>query len=84
MTIHDLKTWPGPFQAVRDRVKRFEWRKNDRDYQEGDVLSMREWDPTTERYTGRVEEHRVTYVLTEGFGVPEGFCVMSIEPLAAF
>lgn len=84
MTIHDLKTWPGPFQAVRDGSKRFEWRKNDRNYQVGDVLSMREWDPETGRYTGRVEEHRVTYMLTEGFGIPEGYCVMSIHSLRPF
>jgi hypothetical protein len=80
MTTHDLKTWPGPFQAVRDRVKRFEFRSNDRDYQEGDTLRLREWDPATARYTGRVEEHIVTYALGEGFGIPEGYCVMSIEP----
>jgi hypothetical protein len=84
MRIHDLKCWPEPFQAIRDRSKRFEFRKNDRDYQEGDVLRLREWDPFTESFTGRDELHEVTYLLTEGFGIPDGFCVMSIYPVDAF
>jgi hypothetical protein len=82
--IHDLKTWPKPFQAVRDRAKRFEFRKNDRNYQVDDVLCLLEWDPLTERFTGRVEKHEVTYIIAEGFGIPDGYCVMSIYPLEAF
>jgi hypothetical protein len=81
MATHELKTWPGPFQAVRDRVKRFEWRLNDRDFAVGDTLVLREWDQRARRYTGEAEAHRVTYILTEGFGIPDGYCVMSIEPL---
>ena len=42
---HDLKTWPRPFQAVKLYAKRFEYRKNDRDYQKGDTLLLREFEP---------------------------------------
>ncbi len=42
---HPLKTWPGPFQAVWDGVKLFEYRVNDRDFKVGDMLALMEYDP---------------------------------------
>ncbi|HRN53352.1 MAG TPA: DUF3850 domain-containing protein, partial [Gemmatimonadaceae bacterium] len=72
----------GPFKALLDRVKRFEFRRDDRGYKVGDVLHLAEFDPAKEGgdYTGRVVLRRVTYKLPGGtFGVPEGFCVLSIE-----
>ena len=62
MTTHDLKIWPQYFDAVSDGKKRAELRKNDRDYQEGDVLNLREFDPKTDRYTGRCVTAVVTHV----------------------
>jgi len=60
--LHDLKIWPEFFDAVCDGRKRAELRKNDRDYQDGDILNLREWDPRAERYTGRGITVRVTHV----------------------
>jgi hypothetical protein len=74
---HELKTWTAPFQAMLDGVKRFEFRKNDRDYRVGNVLRLREWNPDT-GYTGRELRAKVTWMLTSGFGLPDGYCVMSI------
>ena len=81
---HELKTWPAFFAAIRDGDKTFEVRRNDRGFQTGDVLVLREWDPNRSygsgAYTGNDEWRTVTYVLTgEEFGIKDGFCVMGLS-----
>jgi len=84
MKIHTLKTWPEPFRAVVDGRKTWEFRKNDRDFREGDIVRLGEWDPTTEEYTCRSSSHQVGYILTSGFGLPEGYCIFSLEKIKAY
>jgi hypothetical protein len=43
---HELKIWPQYFCRVEDGSKTFEVRKNDRGFQPGDVVVLREYDPT--------------------------------------
>jgi hypothetical protein len=45
VTTHDLKCWPEFFCPVRDRLKTFEVRYNDRDYKVNDRLYLREFMP---------------------------------------
>ena len=78
-TVHELKTWPEPFAAVVRDDKRFEYRRNDRDFQVGHLLHLRQWNPETEEYTGHEAVRYVSYVLTEGFGLPEGMCILSLQ-----
>lgn len=76
---HRLKTWPSPFTDTRSGVKSFEFRKNDRDFEIGDRLILEEWDPKVEKFTGEVLERDVIHILYgPDFGIPQGFCVMSI------
>ena len=80
--IHDLKCHPEPFQAIIDGVKLWEFRKDDRDprYAVGDVLLLREWEPATKAYTARCTMARVVYLLRgPEYGIPEGYCVMSMR-----
>jgi len=42
---HELKTWPKPFQQVVNKGKRFEIRRNDRNFQVGDILVLKEFVP---------------------------------------
>lgn len=42
---HDLKIWPQYFQRVSNGSKTFEIRENDRGFQQGDTVTLREWDP---------------------------------------
>lgn len=78
--IHELKTHPKPFQALIDGVKPYEVRKDDRGFQRGDVLCLREWDPDKEAYTGRVCWRVVTYVTAGGeWGLPVDLCVLGLD-----
>lgn len=45
MKEHELKIWPEQFEAVKSGIKRFEFQKNDRDFQVGDLLRLRKFYP---------------------------------------
>ncbi len=50
--VHDIKVVPPYFDALVDHSKRFEVRKNDRGYQAGDSLILREFDASKCAYGG--------------------------------
>lgn len=78
--VHELKTWPGSFQAVAAGVKRVELRANDRGFRVGDLLRLEEYDPDTATYTGMGCVRRVTHVLPGGmFGLAAGHVALSLE-----
>jgi len=81
VTVHDLKSWPVHFVALRTRRKTFEVRKNDRDYKLHDRLVLREWNPSTATYTGRVLERRVTYICDLAVVGIDGFVAMGVRPV---
>lgn len=56
-------------------------RKNDRGFDVGHILHLREYDPVTSEYSGRTLDVEVTYIVNgPAFGIEEGHCVMSIRP----
>ena len=77
---HEYKVWPEFFQAVLDGTKTFEWRKDDRTPRPevGDFFVGREWEPVAAAYTGRVYRRTITHVFRDGFGLPYGYCVLSL------
>jgi hypothetical protein len=84
MATHELKSWPGQFQAMWTGLKRTEFRRDERGYQLGDQLELREWDPTRQEYTGFRLTARVTHLVRgPELEVPAGFVVLSIEVLGA-
>lgn len=74
MIVHQLKTWPEYFRPLWDGEKTFEIRFDDRGFQRGDVVDLREWDrfgvcdcpkfhgPDCARYTGRRIVAEIGYV----------------------
>lgn len=79
---HELKTWSEYFIAILSGEKKFEVRKNDRDYKVGDLLMLREYNNKTNTYSGAILQVKVKYILDGGeFGIEEGYCVMSIEKM---
>lgn len=55
---HELKIWPQYFERVKDGTKTFEVRVNDRGFQSGDEVSLREYVHEDQRYT---EDSRIGY-----------------------
>ena len=53
ITVHDLKIEPEFFDRVLLRKKRFEVRKDDRNFKEGDILMLNEYERATKSYSGR-------------------------------
>lgn len=76
----EKKILPEYFKAVHHREKTFELRKDDSDYQVGDMLKLREWDG--EKYTGNVTFKQITYILRDcpEYGLMPGYCILAIQP----
>jgi hypothetical protein len=80
MKHHNLKTWPKHFDAVARGEKTFEARKNDRDFQVGDTLTLQRFNPKTQEFTGAEIDARVSHILHGGaFGIETGHCILSIH-----
>lgn len=95
MTTHELKSWPEQFEAISNETKRFELRFNDRGFEVGDILYLREWQPAENglvarndagSYTGRELKCTVEYILDDriaigrpSYGLKAGWVAMSIR-----
>ena len=77
MTQHELKILPEYFVAVRDGIKKFEVRKDDRPFEVGDILCLHEIN--CGMLTGRTIKAEVTYVLRHPDYCKEGYCILSIK-----
>lgn len=84
---HELKIWPQYYCRVVDGSKTFEVRNNDRGFQPGDVVVLKEWDPEpinpTDRapkgFTGAPDlEFRIGYM----YPLSSSQVVFSLLPIA--
>ena len=85
---HTIKIAQPYFDAVQEGKKTFEIRFDDRGYQAGDTLTMREWDVTKRElrnpgaeYTGREITRTIGYVTS--FEQKPNMVVFSLLPMAA-
>ncbi len=78
--VHKLKCWPVYFEAIGDGRKTFDVRKNDRNFQVGDLLHLDEYDPERDKMLGRWIICKVESVMRGGnFGIAADHCVMGIR-----
>lgn len=70
-----LKILPEYFEAVVSGDKRFEIRKNDRNYQNGDILRLNEYQDG--QYTGDVHVAEITYITD--YAQQDGYVVLGIK-----
>lgn len=79
VVVHELKSHPAEFRKIATGAKRHEVRKADRPFKVGDLLRLREWEPTTEKYTGGELLRLISDITTPGsWGLPETHCVLSL------
>jgi ASC-1-like (ASCH) protein len=76
MAIHALKTEQEYFRSVLDGRKKFELRKNDRDFKVFDTIQLKECINGTE--TGLAsDEMQIKYILHGGkYGLKKGYCII--------
>lgn len=80
MIEHELKLHPRYFNRVADGTKTFEIRKNDRDFQVGDRLLLKEFDPDKgwpDYGSYGTIVAKITYMTTAY--QQEGYCVLGIR-----
>lgn len=80
MTVHYLKIKPEYYKDVECGLKTFELRKNDRNFQVGDVLMLIKLDGEGNE-TDQVCKVKVTYILKDcpQYGLKDGYAILGIE-----
>lgn len=79
---HMLKSTTNHFDAVWNGTKKMETRKADRDFYIGDNILLQEYDPNTDRWSGREILVKVSSILTgTEYGIMPGYVILSIEVL---
>ena len=90
-TEHTVKCWPEYYDAIERGEKPFDVRRDDRDYQRGDILRLQKYkigygyftDPKGGRFSTQEIRREITYVLTGGqFGIEPGYVVLGLKPRA--
>jgi hypothetical protein len=87
--IHELKTHPIPFKQVKSGQKTFEIRFNDRGFQVGDELLLKEFTPKDYwedgeqeiGYSGEICHRQVIHILKGSYGVEKGYVIMSLSKI---
>lgn len=73
--VHQLKIAPEFYEAVITGKKKFEIRKNDRDFKVGDAFVLREY--KNHSYTGKYVLGTISYITD--YEQKEGFVVFSFQ-----
>lgn len=81
MIIHELKCHKFFFQRSWSEDKRFEIRYNDRDFQTGDNISLKEVDDDGKE-TGRRIRMVITYILLSYSGLKDNYVILSVHTIS--
>lgn len=75
---HCLKTWPEWFNLTKEGKKTYELRFNDRNFKEGDILVLKEYNPTSQEYTGNEIRKIIGHSMEDTSYIAPGFILMSL------
>lgn len=93
MKIHELKILPQYFNAVVSNKKTFELRKDDRGFQVGDILMLKEFnlqekyetiDGAETYFSGKKVLRQISYILkdeSESMGLSKDYAILGIKPI---
>lgn len=76
MNFHTLKIHETPFADLLSGAKTCEIRSDDRGFEVGDTVELKEFDGS---YTGRAIRRTISHI-QRGYGLPDGLCVLSYAP----
>ncbi len=77
--VHQIRIGKTFFDDAVSGIKPFTLRKNDRNYQVGDILEKMEFDDG--KYTGRTLRQEVIYKLEDYTGLVDGYCILGVKNL---
>lgn len=75
----ELKCSPEYFKDICNGIKRFEVRKNDRDYKIGDRLILDEYSYENGGYSGECAIAKIIYILNDPDYCKDGYVILGIE-----
>lgn len=77
MKVHKLKILPEYYNAQIEGKKNFEIRKNDRNFQIGDWLLLKEYNPKIKKFTERKVMVEITYITN--YQQKDGYVVLGTK-----
>lgn len=86
---HVVKSWSMFYRDIETGERTSDIRENDRRYAVGDTMDLREFDPVKNRYTGRSQFVKITYIQTNKsnpcaisqFALHDDYVVLSIKKI---
>lgn len=77
--IHYLKTINPYFSEIWNSHKTFELRIDDRNYEAGDEIYLKEYHKENDKYSGRIVRAEITYVLKSYVALMDYYCAFSFK-----
>lgn len=91
MKIHELKILPQYFVDVKSGKRTFELRKNDRDFEVGDILMLKEFNPNKQyetmeggvlsNFSGEKILRQISYILKDIEGLDKNYEILGVKGL---
>lgn len=81
MTDHSLKVETVHWYPLHRHEKKFEARKNDRDFKVGDTLILKAWDRESQEFEANFHDLTFRVLHIQTLGMAEGYVGLSLSPL---
>jgi hypothetical protein len=84
MKTHELKLVNPYFQDVWNKSKTFEVRRNDRKFEVGDFVILKEFDKEKNTFLKRVVKVEITYILSDFEALDKEFVIFGFNIIQRF